>query len=90
MKDPVQFLVDNGLCCNCKSPMKTSQNFNICQVKRKATWEFPVWGNLITGEHNMAIAFICDTCLAAERPVMFVVEMRQNNLLYHPLEMLPI
>jgi hypothetical protein len=54
----------------------------------KATWAFPVWGNLITGAQGMACAFVCVACEQTIdiTDVKYAVEFQQNGPVYHPLE----
>lgn len=89
MHDVMNLFLTQGKCGNCTAAMSESEHLNMVQVKRKAQWRFPVWGNLLTGEDTMALALMCDKCLEEHKPVMFCIEVRNNTILYHAIELLP-
>jgi len=53
------------------------------------TWEFPKWGNFLTGVKDQGIAYICDAC--ANKNIEYtnvknVVELfSKNGVKYHPI-----
>jgi hypothetical protein len=83
-------IIEKGKCCCCGIPLKEAKHLNGLHVNVQATWEFPIWGNLLSGIENMACAFTCDNCYEVGQikpvPVKNVVEFRGNEILYHPVE----
>ena len=82
-------IIETCTCCACEAPLSYSRHINWVNLDEKAAWPFPVWGNVITGETQMASAFICDRCYDAGmdgRPVeiKFAIEFKDNEAVYHP------
>lgn len=78
-----------GKCCISGKPLKDCKQLNWIQLQVKATWSFPVWGNFITGEKNMAIAYVHDDCCKDDLVVgeiIHAVEFKGNEIIYHPLK----
>jgi hypothetical protein len=83
-----KLLRQKGKCCITGKPLKDSKHINIIQLHMKASWEFPVWGNVITGERNMAIAYAHDEAIVngiLSGPVQFMIETRKGEIIYHPI-----
>ncbi|MEP7317185.1 MAG: hypothetical protein ABI921_00535 [Panacibacter sp.] len=85
-----QKLHNEGRCCITGKSLKDSKNLNWVQLNIKAKWTFPVWGNFITGEENMAIAYVHDDCINTEGHVqgeiINAVEFKNNEIIYHPVK----
>lgn len=77
-------------CCACREPMAGSEHVNMVQLARKATWESPSCGNLLTGYGPCALAFVCDRCLEAKREILVAVEFHGDGcgdeVIYHPVD----
>ena len=77
-----------GKCCACEKSLASSKTLNIIQLHALASWKYPVWGNLITGSSNLAVAFICDECFDSGAPnTRFAIEA-ETEIKYHPIESL--
>jgi hypothetical protein len=92
--DGLKQIKDRGKCCISEKPLKTSKHVNMIQLDRKATWGFPVWGNLLTGQDNMACAYVHDDCIDDNTgkimgDIKYAVELRGDEFIYHPIETLP-
>lgn len=80
-----------GKCCACEAELKHSIHLNMVQLQRQASWKFPVWGHILNGQQNMALAFICDPCYDSGEPtIKFAVEQDDNGIKYHPIEKLEL
>jgi len=61
--DVLQYVKKKGKCCNCGRPLKTTKWISFFQMNKKATWTYPVWGNMIVpGSLNRAMAVVCAQC----------------------------
>jgi len=65
-------------------------------LRRKATWEYPVAGNVLTGESSEAVAIVCESCLDQKllnrersvvdaAPILEAVEFSGSEAIYHPV-----
>lgn len=77
-------------CCCCSRLLDEcgTKHINGVQLNYAAKWKSPVCGNVISGSDGTAMAFVCDECLAAEKPISFAVEFRGDTVVYHPVETL--
>jgi len=81
-----EYIRERVKCCACGGSLTTSPHVNLVTLRRRATWEFPTSGNVLTGEENVAVAIVCDECF--EHPVRHAVEFAGNEVIYHPLDTL--
>jgi hypothetical protein len=55
----------------------------------KATWSFPVWGNILSGQSNMACAYVHDDYIDEYGKVLqkavHAVEINGSEIIYHPV-----
>ena len=70
-------------CCACDVPMSSSPNVNLIDMALPARWQYPVVGNVLTGEGPNAVAVICDACLGEQRSIERVIEFRGEEVVYH-------
>lgn len=62
-EDLLIFLKRSAKCCLCEGSMARTSHLNMVSLDKKATWESPVWGNvLVENSGNRAVAVICDDC----------------------------
>lgn len=71
---------------------------NVVTVHRRATWPYPSSGNLypssgnlITGDDHRAVGFMCDSCVdegLGTKKLREVVEWRDGEVVYHPIDSL--
>ena len=83
-----KLIKEKGKCCITEKPMTDSKYINVVQLHMRATWEYPVWGNFITGQQHMAVAHVHDQAIVNGKlisPVKFAVEIRDKEIIYHPL-----
>ena len=50
------------LCCACGAPSTARRIRTLVELPKKATWDYPRSGNVLTGAVNRAVAVICDPC----------------------------
>lgn len=61
------FLKRSAKCCLCEGSMARTTHLNMVSLDKKASWEFPVWGNiLVENSGDRAVALICDPCVEAK------------------------
>lgn len=76
-----------GQCCCCGQPTKQDGHLNMVDLDMDATWPYPVWGNILTGERNLATAVICDNCWERGQTqhldFLYVIEYLGDQLVYH-------
>jgi hypothetical protein len=80
-------------CCACQGSLKNSKHINGICLDKLATWELPVWGNILLKDlhpEKRALAILCDECIDKKRNPKFAVEWDENyeNVKYHPVESL--
>jgi hypothetical protein len=80
---------EKGKCCITEKPLRDCKHFNIVQIDKKAKWKYPVWGDLISGIDNMAIAIVHDDCLEPEGNIIgeirYAIEATDTKIIYHPI-----
>jgi len=79
---------EKGKCCITEKPLKNSRHLNFIQLHIKASWEFPIWGNFITGESNIACAYVHDDAIVDGKlsgPVKYMVQFEGNDIIYHEI-----
>lgn len=76
---------DKVRCSACQGKIS---RINLVQLDRLATWEYPVCGNVVTGEQGRAVAILCGPCADGRREVKEAVEFREGEVVYHPIETL--
>lgn len=91
--DGLEKIKANCKCCISGKPLSTSGHVNMIQLDKKATWPFPVWGNVITGRQNMAVSYVHDDYCHYEKmklkgEIKYAVELRGEEFIYHPIESL--
>jgi len=84
-----------GKCCATEEPLHTSDNLTWVQLAFKAQWDFPVHGNVLTGQSRMALAVVHDCAIANDNDLMseikYAIELRDDEIIYHPLsELQPV
>ena len=83
---------EHGKCCITGKPLRDSKHVNLVQLDYKATWEYPVWGNVLTGATNMAVAYIHDDAIDSDGnligPVLHAVEFGEAEIIYHDVNTL--
>jgi hypothetical protein len=73
---------------------KLTRRLNLVQLQRRARWQFPVCGNVLTGEAGLACAILCDRCAPERmgqpfrREILEAVEFTEAGPVYHPVETL--
>lgn len=75
--------------CRCGACGGKIGRLNLCQLDRLALWEYPVGGNVLTGEDRRAIAVLCDACVDGVIDVSGIreaVEFAGDEVFYHPVE----
>ena len=58
------FIRKNVECCACGGSMEMSSCINIVELKKRATWKFPVFGHIDIPDYGpRAMAVVCDECM---------------------------
>ncbi len=91
--DSEKLILEKGTCCICGQPLSSSKYVNIGMLNKKATWKYPVWGNvLIPGCQGRALFYVCDRCQESSEkgidpgPVKYAVEVRNKEFILHRVE----
>lgn len=79
---------EKGKCCACEKPLAGNDLWGFVMLKYVADWRYPVHGNVITGEQNLAIAILCGACGIADVPILYAVEFNEGEIIYHPVNKL--
>jgi hypothetical protein len=58
------------------------------QAGKKADWEYPTAGNILTGEKGQAVGIICDYCLEHKMPIKFALKLVGDDYIYVPVDSL--
>lgn len=74
-------------CGSCQASLVSSRYVNMVAVNRRAEWQNPVTGNVMTGHGPQAVGFLCDGCLRSGQ-LREVVEFAGEETRYHELESL--
>ena len=76
-------------CCSCRGSLKNSKHINGVTLDKLATWKYPIWGNVLSGDRRpRAIGFVCDQCIQVKAPVKYAVEWDpyfHGPIKYHPV-----
>lgn len=93
-------VLERGKCCICSGTLKGS-HVNLCNLNKKATWNYPVWGNLLAKDPetwgNRATAILCDNCVddrtgKVKGEIKLALEIRGSHgfyeFIYHKVEAL--
>ncbi|RTL56255.1 MAG: hypothetical protein EKK37_17430 [Sphingobacteriales bacterium] len=73
-------------CCVSRKPLADSKYLNGIVTNYKATWQFPVGGNVITKEYGRAMAFVHDDHVGCKQEeIIEVVEFKEDTIIYHPV-----
>jgi hypothetical protein len=70
-------------CCVCRGSLVRSAHINLVALGRRATWDYPTAGNVLTGARAEAVAIVCDECLTGVKQPEFAVEFRDGEPVYH-------
>jgi hypothetical protein len=77
-------------CCACGSFIRDTKSkfINLVQTNYKASWKYPVMGNVITGGYGFACAIICDDCCTNKKMITKVLEYDGERIVYHHADLL--
>lgn len=77
-------LIKKAKCCACGGKVG---RVNLCTLRKRATWEFPRSGNVLTGDDHAAVAVCCDACIERRpmQPIRWAIELAGDQILYHDL-----
>lgn len=95
MSDTLQdILKRQGKCCITGKPLVDSKHVNLVNLDVKAQWNYPVWGNILTGVEGMALAVVHDDAINKGQPispVKYAIEITgklNKEIHYHEVETL--
>lgn len=80
---------ENVNCCACGDKLETAECINVVELKKVATWKFPVFGNVdIPGYEPRALAIVCDKCLANKVKIQRCIEWEGTpyQIKYHDVD----
>jgi len=81
----------NVKCCACGGSLQNSKFVNGVCLDKLATWEHPIWGNILVKDkypEPRATAVLCDDCIRKKRKAKFAVEWNKDysQVKYHKVE----
>jgi hypothetical protein len=82
---------ENVNCCACgvKLGTENAESVNMVELKKVATWIFPVFGRVdIPGYEPRALAFVCDECQANNVKIRHCIEWEGSarQIIYHDVD----
>jgi len=82
---------ENVNCCACGDKLGTenAKSVNVVELKKVATWKFPVFGSVdVPGFEPRALAVICDKCLANKVKIRHCIEWEgtPRQIIYHDVD----
>lgn len=80
------FIRKNVECCACGGTLEESGCINIVELKKRAIWKFPVFGQIdIPGYGPRAMAVVCDECMQNKVKIRRCIEWEGSPYLvkYH-------
>lgn len=80
--DPIEALCKCP-CCACS--MALTGFVNMVITTHPQQWKYPQAGNVLTGERHGAIAILCDKCIKAKVEIKNLVELRNGEVILHPV-----
>lgn len=70
-------------------PMTTSAKVNFIQLPYRASWDYPKWGNFLSGQEDMALAICHDEVIGLDGSIngeiLEAVEFTGSEIIYHPV-----
>lgn len=76
-------------CCSCGTPIgQSGSHINIVCLNKRAEWDYPKAGNVLTGESGRAVAIVCDRCISLNKPSKYAVKF--NGPLAKDVEYIPV
>jgi protein-arginine kinase activator protein McsA len=88
----IELIRERVRCCACGGRMTKSGHVNLVSLGRRATWAYPIVGNVVSGRTGEAVAIVCDACLEGKREIQFAIEFDGDEVVYHEavdLEQMP-
>lgn len=90
-----EYILQNGKCCACEGTLQGS-HLNMVTIPKIATWEYPVWGNVLD-KNGMALkyacAIVCDNCVNEQTgqitaPIRFAMDVggTPRRIVYYTVE----
>jgi len=81
----------NVKCCACEGSLENSKFVNGVFLDKLATWQQPIWGNILVRNkypEPRATAILCDECIRKKREAKFAVEWNEDlsQVIYHKVE----
>lgn len=92
--DTSKWILVTHKCCSCGKPIRetTTGHVNLIQLDRKATWEYPPFGNVLQGTSGIAGAIVCDPCVESNGVIKWAIEYKgtgkKKTVIYHEVERL--
>lgn len=80
---------ENVECCACGGTLETSTCVNIVELKKLATWKFPVAGHIdVPGYGARAVAIVCDECILNKVKIRYSIEWKGSprKITYHAVD----
>ena len=76
----------NVECCACGDKLGKTSFVTIIELKKVATWKFPVFGRIdVPGYEPRALAMVCDKCIVNKEKILRCVEWEGpgSQIKYH-------
>jgi hypothetical protein len=73
-------------CCACDEVIKGDDSDTSAVIlEKKVKWEYPKWGDILTGEGGKAIAVLCGTCANAGKTPLYAIKKDGDKYTRVPL-----
>jgi len=67
-------------CCACKKTITGDDTkASATMLQKKATWDYPAWGNVLDGTGGRAIALVCGKCLEQNRQPEYALKLNGDD-----------
>lgn len=85
------FIREKIKCCSCGGSLKNSKYINAICLDKLATWDYPVWNNILVEDkypEKRAVAYVCDECVENGKEPKYAVEWdeERKTVKYHPID----
>ncbi len=77
---------DGWPCCACDKTIRSDDvEVAAAVLEKKAKWEYPAWGNVLTGDSGKAIAVLCGACSNAGKEATYAIKKEGEKFTRVPL-----
>ena len=67
-------------CCACDEVIAgTDRKASAFMIHKKASWQYPTWGNVLHGTADLAVAALCGNCFEHEATPLYAIKALDSN-----------